>query len=527
MFFSKLLQNVRTKVMMALAGFTMLLGAGAAVSVGVASQENEVVETKAEAVTSAAFRIYMYKTFGGDIFTGIADKDYSPGYVKASISANTSKYIPASGTTIVGSSYWNGVADYEVTGRTSIAFTFYEGDVRWLPTRGTYNLDQALTINGGGTFTRGYIYHLTNFSHAYTGTNWYDSKDYKNRDIKFFTYSLEHVGYFVHYDLNGGSDMPAGRTVDEEQKKNANFTLPGAPTRYGYTFMGWKDESNGFVNRASSTYYLSGTRTFTAIWMSNTQTVIPNGKTRIFIGYDGGPDTVYYKEDAVISLKLWGDNGGDATVDASGTYYNTNESISGLSNCPRRYDYFDIDNARFNDANGINVRRGDSVSQFYTRLTSSSGLKVFYCPSTWEQDNFSFIGGLAETDALFAAIALCGIHTCSSSALNGYGAFDQYNDNFYPAGGTGMSSYTINDFANGDTSYSGSTSNSITAAAKHSAVAAKAAGGSSAQVIPGAPRQDESPLTLALWIVLAAGLVGVGSIGVAYFVTKKKKKHEA
>ncbi len=38
---------------------------------------------------------------------------------------------------------------------------------------------------------------------------------------------------------------------------------------------------------------------------------------------------------------------------------------------------------------------------------------------------------------------------------------------------------------------------------------------------------ESSPLTLTLWIVLGAGLAGMGAIGAAYFVSKKKKKHQA
>ena len=41
------------------------------------------------------------------------------------------------------------------------------------------------------------------------------------------------------------------------------------------------------------------------------------------------------------------------------------------------------------------------------------------------------------------------------------------------------------------------------------------------------PSNDQSPLTLTLWIVLGAGILGMGAIGTAYFVSKKKKRHQA
>ena len=46
-------------------------------------------------------------------------------------------------------------------------------------------------------------------------------------------------------------------------------------------------------------------------------------------------------------------------------------------------------------------------------------------------------------------------------------------------------------------------------------------------VAPATPNQDQSPLTLTLWIVLGAGILGMGAIGTAYFVSKKKKRHQA
>ena len=43
---------------------------------------------------------------------------------------------------------------------------------------------------------------------------------------------------------------------------------------------------------------------------------------------------------------------------------------------------------------------------------------------------------------------------------------------------------------------------------------------------PGARREESSPLTTTLWIVLASGLAGLAAIGTAYFVSKKKR-HQA
>ncbi len=41
------------------------------------------------------------------------------------------------------------------------------------------------------------------------------------------------------------------------------------------------------------------------------------------------------------------------------------------------------------------------------------------------------------------------------------------------------------------------------------------------------PTSNQSPLTLTLWIVLGAGILGMGAIGTAYFISKKRKKYQA
>lgn len=46
-------------------------------------------------------------------------------------------------------------------------------------------------------------------------------------------------------------------------------------------------------------------------------------------------------------------------------------------------------------------------------------------------------------------------------------------------------------------------------------------------VAPSKSSQEQSPLTMTLWIVLGAGILGMGAIGTAYFVSKKKKRHQA
>jgi len=59
MFLSKFFSNARAKVMMALAGLTMVLGVGAGITVGISDAQNEVVETKATKNFTTSDYIYV------------------------------------------------------------------------------------------------------------------------------------------------------------------------------------------------------------------------------------------------------------------------------------------------------------------------------------------------------------------------------------------------------------------------------------------------------------------------------------
>ena len=106
--------------------------------------------------------------------------------------------------------------------------------------------------------------------------------------------------------------------------------------------------------------------------------------------------------------------------------------------------------------------------------------------------------------------------TCSNSILNGYGDIGALTDNFYSHKADGAENASV-------TSLGGS---SDKLSVHYSAMVSRNAGGSSAGIIPG-PSRDQSPLTLTLWIVLGAGILGLGAIGTAYLVSKKKKRHQA
>ena len=63
---------------------------------------------------------------------------------------------------------------------------------------------------------------------------------------------------------------PDGGTPDPEDVHELHYgdkiTLAAAPVKEGYTFIGWVEESTGFVYGEGSTYTVTGSAVFTAKW---------------------------------------------------------------------------------------------------------------------------------------------------------------------------------------------------------------------------------------------------------------------
>ena len=118
--------------------------------------------------------------------------------------------------------------------------------------------------------------------------------------------------------------------------------------------------------------------------------------------------------------------------------------------------------------------------------------------------------------AVFMAKLVESVNTCSANAYNGYGAYAQLNTGFY-------ANATATAKASTCTSLGGQ---SMTVTDHFNGMSARASGTGAAGIIPG-PSANQSPLTTTLWIVLGAGLAGLAAIGTAYFVSKKKKRHQA
>ena len=100
--------------------------------------------------------------------------------------------------------------------------------------------------------------------------------------VKTYAVTCEEAPYKITYDSNGGSGVAA-----QEYEKTTNITLAAAPTKFGYTFSGWKVSATKGNWTAATVYTASqnvgtgkyGFVTLQAQWTANSHTVSvnPNG----------------------------------------------------------------------------------------------------------------------------------------------------------------------------------------------------------------------------------------------------------
>ena len=82
-------------------------------------------------------------------------------------------------------------------------------------------------------------------------------------DVIVYTAEWEAVDYMVEYRPDGGTPDPEDV---HELHYGDKITLAAAPVKEGYTFIGWVEESTGFVYGEGSTYTVTGSAVFTAKW---------------------------------------------------------------------------------------------------------------------------------------------------------------------------------------------------------------------------------------------------------------------
>ena len=172
-------------------------------------------------------------------------------------------------------------ASWGTEGRMAVSFSLPSGTSRVsngtiagsysYPTDNTVTLSSSITISNLNTsFTYGISFSDTGY-----GTTW--NSNYS----KSFSGSISCPArtYSVTYNANGGSGAPAAQT------KTYNVTLAlssTAPTRTGYTFLGWATSSGGSVAYgAGASYSGNADLALYAVWQAQVSTISSAGNVTL------------------------------------------------------------------------------------------------------------------------------------------------------------------------------------------------------------------------------------------------------
>ncbi|GFH40392.1 InlB B-repeat-containing protein [Lactococcus insecticola] len=112
----------------------------------------------------------------------------------------------------------------------------------------------------------------------------------KNGDVtKTVTTTVTwHKLFIVAYNSNGGSTTPASQTITS----GTSITAPTAPTKFAYTFVGWKRSDDNAIVQAGVSFTPTANTTLTAQWTAPTTITSPyNGTNNI----NTAGKNVYYK----------------------------------------------------------------------------------------------------------------------------------------------------------------------------------------------------------------------------------------
>lgn len=178
------LKRTNSKLMVALAGLTMMLGVGVAINTAVASQENEVVETKAaasstvrrlflftnnlweDATPTVKVRCYNTSTSTNDYYVATKIKDY---YYYCDVETTNHNGYEFQRFSTDGSEFWNGYSTYCTSTYNFCSLTGYSNSSTW-GTRLPYGQSIYLDIDS---------YSWTSDSHVICAYFWNGSENTK------------------------------------------------------------------------------------------------------------------------------------------------------------------------------------------------------------------------------------------------------------------------------------------------------------------------------------------------------------
>ena len=76
-------------------------------------------------------------------------------------------------------------------------------------------------------------------------------------------FTAQPTAIVVSYDANGGTNAPDMQSVD---RSGSTIVLGDAPTRNGYTFLGYLDKNTGTLYQPGNVYTVTENVQFVAQW---------------------------------------------------------------------------------------------------------------------------------------------------------------------------------------------------------------------------------------------------------------------
>ena len=138
----------------------------------------------------------------------------------------------------------------------------------WEVNRNSYGRTFQLVERGSGTrFNSGSNITVNNEYYLYI----YRNGSYSQQKGPFTAYRPDPPVYTITYDANGGTGAPSSQT----KNYNVNLTLSSVrPTRTGYDFLGWGNNSTSSVSfQPGGTYTANASTTLYAVWRVKTFTL--------------------------------------------------------------------------------------------------------------------------------------------------------------------------------------------------------------------------------------------------------------
>jgi uncharacterized repeat protein (TIGR02543 family) len=199
--------------------------------------------------TSTVTRIHSSQTFDLSVSVSLGDGDTLTGSGNIKISEKTSYTVK-----------------YNLNGGTGTAIS---SDTKWYGEALT--LDKASGITKGGYTKQGWANSASATSAIYNlGGTYTDNAD------KTLYLVWKANTYTITYNANGGVNPPSAQTKTYDETLTLSKV---APTRAGYTFLGWSLSSTATTATwvAGASYTREGTNTLYAVWGANTYKITFDG----------------------------------------------------------------------------------------------------------------------------------------------------------------------------------------------------------------------------------------------------------